>query len=62
MTFQRWGSRPRRNDDPDDSFVVVALEEYEDFASASPRDALDLLQEMSVNSFALPKSWETISV
>ena len=57
MTFQIWGV-----DDPDSCFIVVALEQYEDFATASPRDALDLLQEMSANSFALPTSWEAVPV
>jgi hypothetical protein len=57
MTFQVWGA-----DDPDTSLVVVALEEYEDFANRSPRDVLTLLAEMSKDSYALPRWWEAVSV
>jgi hypothetical protein len=57
MTFQRWGAS-----DPDNSIVVVALEQYEDFAHKSPRDLVTLLAETSKDSFALPKAWEPVSV
>ena len=57
MTFQVWGA-----DDPDNCVVVVAQEEYEMFARVSRRGVLDLLDDLSSNSFALPDNWVVVSI
>lgn len=55
LTFQRWGAN-----DPANSVLVVAREVYGSFANRSQRDVLELLQDLSRDSFALPENWESM--